>query len=223
MPASSLTVSPATTVRSTPPRMRTSSKTKRARRMRVTASWTRDDWIEEGVDGEDAPASDEPPLIWVLRSACFSEAGERYTSELGQKRSFKTAQTSASVDLLVVCAPLIWRKDPNFAATNIIICVEAGMFGMGQLISCRLRILLIAVFASGSGPAIAGRYGNGREIDLIQFPEPKPSAEMICVEWTSVRVPVKYVCGQEYVMGIPKDKWCTRLEDTVKCTKWAKP
>lgn len=94
---------------------------------------------------------------------------------------------------------------------------------MNQLANFRLIGLLIAVVTLGSGPTIADRVDNKLEIHPIQFPEPKPSVELVCVEWVAVRVPVKYVCGQEYVMGILKDKWCTRLEDTVKCIKWAKP
>lgn len=57
-----------------------------------------------------------------------------------------------------------------------------------------------------------------------------PTKVKECVEWVPVKVPVKYVCGTElfYVKDkngkvvdtLVKDVWCTKYEDTVKCTKW---
>jgi hypothetical protein len=51
--------------------------------------------------------------------------------------------------------------------------------------------------------------------------DPKPKKVKECVEWTPVKVPIKYVCGTKWVGNIQQDVWCTKYEETVKCTKWA--
>jgi len=74
----------------------------------------------------------------------------------------------------------------------------------------KIVVIMFLVLAFSVGMVLAEDPSN-----------PKPKKVKECVEWTPVKVPIKYVCGTKWVGNIQQDVWCTKYEETVKCTKWA--